>query len=163
MKNDWTSFTQRITVDATTRSIYDAWVKPANLEKWFLSSALFSTRDRLPREPDGRIKPGDTYRWMWHGYPDSIVETGTVLEANGHNRIRFTFTDDCIVNIAINVENGERVVELTQERIKPDEKLRIYLDCSKGWMFYLVNLKSMLEGGIDLRNKNQQILNVINA
>lgn len=163
MNNDWTSFTQRIPINATTKSIYDAWVKPENLEKWFLSSALFTTPDRLPREQDGRVKVGDTYRWMWHGYPESVIEIGTVLEANGHNRIRFTFTDDCIVSVAINVENGERVVELTQSRIPPDEKLRIYLDCSKGWMFYLVNLKSMLEGGIDLRNKNKKISNVVNA
>jgi len=163
MKKDWTSFTQRITIDATIRSIYDAWVKPANLESWFLSSAVFTTPDKLQREHEGRIKAGDTYRWTWHGYPENIIETGSVLEANGHNHLRFTFTDECIVNVAINVEDGEKVVELTQDQIPPDEKLRIYLDCSKGWMFYLVNLKSMLEGGIDLRNKNKNISNVVNA
>lgn len=163
MQTDWTSFTQRITINATIRSIYDAWVKPANLESWFLSSALFTTPDRLPREQNSRIKAGDTYRWTWHGYPESIIETGTVLEANGHNLLRFTFNDDCIVNVSIKAEDGEKVVELTQNNIPDDEQLRIYLDCSKGWLFYLVNLKSMLEGGIDLRNKNIKILNVVNA
>ena len=163
MKTDWTSFTQRITIGATTRSIYDAWVKPVNLERWFLASAIFTASDNRRRERDGRINAGDTYRWTWHGYPDSIVETGTVLEANGHSLLRFTFTDECIVSVTIVVEDDERVVELTQSRIPDDDQLRTYLDCSKGWMFYLTNLKSILEGGIDLRNKNSGISNVVNA
>ena len=48
-------------------------------------------------------------------------------------------------------------------KIGPDEKLRLYIGCGEGWTFYLANLKSMLEGGIDLRNKNDKIKGVINS
>ena len=58
---------------------------------------------------------------------------------------------------------GGQVVELTQSRIPDDENHGIYVDCSYGWAFYLGNLKSVLEGGIDLRNKNVDIKNVINS
>ena len=58
---------------------------------------------------------------------------------------------------------GETVVELTQSRIPEDENRGIYVDCSYGWTFYLANLKSVLEGGIDLRNKNVDIQNVVNS
>ena len=163
MASQWSSFTERITVNATTRSIYDAWTSRSGLEGWFLASARFFAPDGAERASDERFRTGDTYHWTWHGYPDAIFETGTVLEANGHNRLQFTFTDDSVVTVVISSEGGGRIVELTQEKIKPDEKLRIYLDCSRGWLFYLVNLKSMLEGGIDLRNKNKNIPNVVNA
>ena len=33
----------------------------------------------------------------------------------------------------------------------------------EGWIFYLANLKSVLEGGLDLRNKRMEITNVITA
>jgi hypothetical protein len=38
-----------------------------------------------------------------------------------------------------------------------------HLGCKTGWTFYLANLKSLMEGGIDLRNKNEKIQRVINA
>jgi hypothetical protein len=38
-----------------------------------------------------------------------------------------------------------------------------FIECGKGWTFYMTNLKSILEGGIDLRNKNERKQNVINA
>jgi hypothetical protein len=33
----------------------------------------------------------------------------------------------------------------------------------EGWVFYLANLKSFPEGGIDLRNKNEKLKSVINS
>jgi hypothetical protein len=32
-----------------------------------------------------------------------------------------------------------------------------------GWTFYLANLKSVLEGGLDLRNKNARLQRLVNA
>jgi len=57
------------------------------------------------------------------------------------------------------------VVELWQENIPGDEdsKVNLHMGCTKGWTFYLTNLKSILEGGIDLRNKNISLKNVVNA
>jgi hypothetical protein len=38
-----------------------------------------------------------------------------------------------------------------------------HLGCKTGWTFYLANLKSIYEGGIDLRNKNINLHEVINS
>jgi len=35
--------------------------------------------------------------------------------------------------------------------------------CGEGWTFYLANLNSYLQGGIDLRNKNEKIQGVISS
>ncbi len=43
------------------------------------------------------------------------------------------------------------------------EQRYFFIECGKGWTFYMTNLKSILEGGIDLRNKIESVKNVINA
>ncbi len=163
MAKDWTRFTKRITVDSTTRAIYNAWTIPEELEKWFLSKAFFTTSNEQVRTPAERSTTGDSYEWEWYGYSDGSPETGTVIEANGHDRFSFTFADESIVEVAILSEEGEKLVELTQKNITPDESLHIYIGCSEGWIFYLANLKSYLEGGIDLRNRNEKILKLVNS
>jgi hypothetical protein len=37
------------------------------------------------------------------------------------------------------------------------------MGCLGGWTFYLANLKSYLEGGVDLRNKNLALNNMVNS
>jgi hypothetical protein len=62
-------------------------------------------------------------------------------------------------------ENGYHIVELVQENIPEDDngKHNWHLGCKTGWTFYLANLKSLAEGGIDLRNKDENLKNMINA
>ena len=63
-------------------------------------------------------------------------------------------------------KKGEsQVLELLQDSIPDTAEGKHYwhLGCKTGWTFYLTNLKSLLEGGIDLRNKDEQIKNVLNS
>jgi uncharacterized protein YndB with AHSA1/START domain len=162
MARDWTSFTRRITVNYPTRSIYEAWAIPSQIESWFLRRAEYVAFDGKAKNRDREVEAGDSYLWRWHGYLDDVSESGMIVEANGLDRFAFTFTSDCLVTVAIRDE-GETVVELTQSRIPDDHDHGIYVDCSYGWAFYLANLKSIIEGGIDLRNKNADIKNVVNS
>ncbi len=163
MKQDWSSFTKRINIDATSRAIYIAWAIPELLECWFLSRADYIAPDGSVKFKTERVKAGDLYTWRWHGFPGGSPESGKVLEANGHNTFSFTFADGCIVEVTVVAEKGEKIVQLTQKKIDSDEKLRLYIGCGEGWTFYLANLKSILEGGIDLRNKNDKIKGVVNS
>ncbi len=163
MSRDWSTFTRRITVNYPMRSIYEAWAIPSQIERWFLRSAEYVGFDGKPKNRDLEVAAGDGYLWRWHGYLDDVNETGLVTEANGLDKFAFTFTQDCLVTVLINDEKGGTVVELTQSRIPDDPDRSVYIDCSYGWTFYLANLKSVLEGGIDLRNKNVDITNVVNS
>ncbi len=60
-------------------------------------------------------------------------------------------------------ENGT-IVTLYQKNIPADDdsKIGVRLGCDTGWSFYLVNLKSVYEGGLDLRNKDQKLKSMIN-
>jgi len=160
MLNDkWSSF--KVTGDYNTdvRSLYEAWATPAGLEKWFLRKADFYAIAGRLREPEEFILKEDTYEWNWHGWDDSTCEKGEILEANGADMIKFTFANDNMVTVQISSRNGVSIVELTQENIalEEDPSKNLFVQCQVGWTFYFANLKSVLEGGIDLRNKKLEV------
>jgi hypothetical protein len=162
---DWTKFCKRIDVNSPTDIIYMAIATQAGFESWFLRTAEFTASDGVILKKNEFIKKDDTYRWLWFGYGDETEERGTILEANGTDQIKFTFAENCTVTITIKPEQGTTIVELWQENIPTDDKSKSswHLGCSIGWTFYLANLKSVLEGGIDLRNKNEALRRVVNS
>ncbi len=158
-ENNWTKFTVTADFNTDARSIYDAWATPAGLESWFLRKAEFYTIMGRLREPEEYILKEDTYAWYWHGFDDGTVEKGQVLEVNNIDFLKFTFTSGTIVSLNIKSSNALTNVEWTQENIKeePDPSKNLFVQCQTGWTFYLANLKSIVEGGIDLRNKRMDV------
>ena len=57
------------------------------------------------------------------------------------------------------------MVELIQDHIPTDDesKVNIRLGCHTGRSFYLVNLKSVYEGELDLRNKDVDMGGMTNS
>jgi len=159
LDDKWSSF--KLTGDYNTdiRSLYEAWASPAGLEKWFLRKADFYAIAGRLRDPDEFIMKEDTYEWYWHGWDDSTCEKGEILEANGTDLVKFTFAKDNIVTVQISSRNGVSIVELTQENIalEEDPTKNLFVQCQVGWTFYFANLKSVLEGGVDLRNKKLEV------
>ncbi len=162
---DWSQFSVRINTKASIEKLYWCWATKEGIEYWFLRRSDY-------KKPDGRlcsnsefIEKGDTYSWWWYGYADDVVEHGEILDCNGKDLFQFRFGDAGVCTIKIYQEDGETFVELKQEQIPTDEKARQnwHVGCKTGWTFYMANLKSLLEGGIDLRNKNEKIQNVITA
>jgi uncharacterized protein YndB with AHSA1/START domain len=162
---DWGKFTRKININASVESIYDAWTIPELLERWFLRDASFKRSNDTLREKMLHINKGDKYTWMWHGHGDDIVEKGEVLIANEKDKLQFSFTGGGIVTVDIGDAMGETIVMLTQDKIPTDDKGKVsyHLGCLTGWTFYLTNLKSVMEGGIDLRNKNPALVNMVNS
>ncbi|MEO8150841.1 MAG: SRPBCC domain-containing protein [Bacteroidia bacterium] len=164
MKNfNWTSFSRKIAVKATLTQMYDAWAKPSEIEKWFLSNADYFDSDKKPFDKNTNIEKGLTYAWNWFTY--DITENGTITEANGKDFLQFTFAGNCLVDIKLTEQDDHTIVELTQKNIPEDDesKQNIRLGCDTGWSFYLVNLKSVYEGGLDLRNKHPNFKPMVNS
>lgn len=158
---DWTKFSLKIPVKAAISDIYDYWIYPHKIETFFLEQANFYAAGILKNSSEA-IAIGDTYSWKWYG--SDMIAKGEVLAVNGETSIQFTFFG-CKVTVEIYEYEGEHLVELTQENIPTDEKSKvdIHLGCTRGWTFYLANLKSILEGGIDLRNSNERLGDVVNT
>ncbi|MES2274643.1 MAG: SRPBCC domain-containing protein [Bacteroidota bacterium] len=155
----WTKFKVTADYNAPVRTIYEAWTTQAGLESWFLRDAFFYTVAGRQRARDEFVQTEDSYLWHWHGYPDDVFEKGAVLETNGSDFLKFTFSDGTIVSVNIESKYGLTIAELVQENIpieaNPSENL--FVGCQTGWLFYMANLKSILEGGVDLRSKRVDV------
>jgi uncharacterized protein YndB with AHSA1/START domain len=164
-KQDWSHFTKRISIKAPVLAVYRAWTSAERLETWFIRYASFRISNGELRGKMNDIHSGDTYEWLWYGQPDTVVEKGKVIETNGVDRVKFSFTGGATVTVDMRETGGETLVTLIQEDIPTDEASRLHynVETQVGWTFYLTNLKSVLEGGLDLRNKNESIKDVINS
>lgn len=162
---DWSRFVTRILINASPQDLYDAWSSQQGIEHWFLRLSEYRSREGKLREPQEEVQPGDTYVWKWHGWPDNVEEKGEVIDCNGKDYFRFSFGEAGICTVELKKENGATMVELTQSDIPTDERGKHYwhLGCKAGWTFHLTNMKSVFEGGLDLRNKDEEVKNVINA
>jgi uncharacterized protein YndB with AHSA1/START domain len=163
MKNfDWTSFSLKILVKAKLSRVYDAWTKSAEIEKWFVKKSNYLDRERKTIDGHINTEVGHLYEWSWYLY--DMVERGRILQANGKDHFQFSFAGDCVVDVKLTEREGEVLVELMQKDIPTDDisKKEIRLGCERGWSFYLVNLKSVCEGGLDLRNKNITVKPMVN-
>ena len=158
---NWTEFKKRIAIKADMQKLYNAWTQTAELEKWFLAKAVYFAENGKIVSATDNVNSNSKYDWKW--FAQDYHEEGDLLRANGKDFIEFTFANS-IVQVQL-LQSGEEVmVELTQKDIPTDEesKKNIRLGCAEGWSFYLLNLKSIYEGGTDLRNKDTKIVGVIN-
>jgi uncharacterized protein YndB with AHSA1/START domain len=159
---DWTTFTRKIAIKAELNDIFNAWTKASAIENWFLSKATVIDISEIPIDKDQAAEKGFTYEWNWYLY--DTTEIGKITDSNGKDFIQFTFAGECLVDIKLSAQNDYTIVELTQKNIPTDDhsKQLIRLGCDAGWSFFLVNLKSVYEGGLDLRNKDTSLKGMIN-
>lgn len=159
---DWTSFTKRIAIKASISNIYEAWTIGTNLEKWFLERVVFQTKEGISLSNTQPVRSGSHYIWYW--YLDKTPMLGEIISANGKDFLQFSFEGPSLVDVTLSTFNEYVIVELRHHQIPEDDnsKQHIRLGCSNGWAFYMHNLKSIYEGGIDLRNKDSQLGIMIN-
>lgn len=164
-QHKWKAFRLRVNIRATVNKVYNAWTTREALESWFLRSAEFRDPSGKLRDRSAPLEEGDTYVWHWHGYPDTVLEKGKVLKNNNKDHFSFTFSLGCPVTIRVYEEAGESIVELVESDLPTDDvtALNHFVGDSRGWIFYLANLKSVLEGGLDLRNKRVELSDVITS
>ena len=162
---NWTTFTTRIPVNAPVEKLYWCWATREGIEFWFLRMSEYKTPSGDLRKDNEPVQTGDSYRWRWYGWPDEVTEEGVILDCNAKDFFKFSFGKAGNVTVTLKEEQGENIVELLQDEIPTDDKSIEYyhLGCMKGWLFYLVNLKSILEGGLDLRNRKVELTNVVNS
>lgn len=144
------------------KDLYDAWLTSNNLEKWFLCKAAFLDSSGKEVDRDTVIGNGARYRWEW---AEGTIEQGEVLIADGRGSFAFTFGKGCTVAVTLSRLDGRTLIELMQTQTMPDveKKQDFYVSCSQAWTFYLTNLKSVYEGGLDLRERTSLGSHMVNV
>lgn len=139
-KFDWSQFTQRVAVAAPVEKVFQMWTEPAQLRSWFLADAKID------------LKKGGDFEWKWLA---GLKEKGKVLSIKKPSKISFTFAGS-VCDVTFKKDKRGSLITLHQHKIPVTEKgkYNVYLNCSCGWTFYLTNLKTYLEYGIDLRETN---------
>ncbi|TRZ41848.1 SRPBCC family protein [Robertkochia solimangrovi] len=140
-------FTKRIFINTTIEKLYWCWATEDGITSWFLRASDF-TRNGNRLKPNEFVQAGDEYCWMWHNWEGQ--ETGKVLEANGKDKIVYTFAGDCHLTITLESKHDHTLLTLTQSNIPTDDdhKMKVHFGCSNGWSFWMANLKAFLEHNI---------------
>lgn len=162
---DWSKFVTRINIGAPAETIYKAWATRGGMESWFVRLSEYKDNDGVEKGAEEEVTVGDTYKFHWFGYDDNAVEHGKILELKKNGLFKFSFGKAGNVTVTIKEEDGEQIVELIQDEIPTDENgmYNYHVGCKAGWTFYLANLKSILEGGIDMRNKKIRQKEMLNS
>jgi len=161
--NDFSQFKLRVNIKTSIENAYRAWTTSSGVAAWFLGGMVFTDANGVERPVDSPAEPNDEYTCYFTNKPGVVIIKGKVLKANGKDTYSFSFSKGCPVSVTIYSEHNETIVELIESNLPTDEETirKHYVGDSKGWIFYLTNLKSVLEGGLDLRNRNDDIKNVI--
>jgi hypothetical protein len=159
---DWSTVHKKVFIKTDKQKVADAWLKIDGLNSWFLREAIFTSKSGEKRVDEFRL--GDSYIWRWHGYDDDISESGEVCSLSPFE-FSFSFAGGSLCTVKIEAYQTGTLLTLTQSNIPTDEKGKshYHIGCSNGWTFYLTNLKSILEGGLDLRNKDENITGLVHA
>lgn len=143
-KYDWSQFKQSVAVAAPVEKVFKMWSDPKLLRKWFLSDAKME------------LKRNGRFEWEWLG---GIKEYGKILGVRKPSKLSFTFAGS-VCDVTMRKDRRGTLLTLHQHEIPVTDKYKagVHLSCSCGWTFFLTNLKTFLEYGIDLRETDRAYL-----
>ena len=160
----WTEFKQTDYIKAPLETVFKKWATPEGIVEWFIAEAAYKYNGSEMRKPDEIIKAGDEYTWIFY---QAIRMDGKILDVVENKFLSFTFgkkepgsKENVIVEIYFFPESVERTkIELYQKNIADSEYGHVHynLSCMAGWCYFLINLRSVLESGYDLREKQKEI------
>jgi uncharacterized protein YndB with AHSA1/START domain len=150
--HDWAAFDVFLEIDAPPESVMNCWRTAHGIQQFFIAEMKVTGSGGQARMEDDTIQKDDTY-W-WH-YVHDYTGQGQFLSSS-ENQVRFTFGTSYQVEItAVPADNGT-LLHLKQTGMSDSMEDRVHgsLNCRSCWINFIVNLKSVLEHGIDLRDKN---------
>lgn len=150
---DWSRFSVHVYCEGSVEKIFSRWVTCRGLESFFIKSSSFTSNDGILRKPGEIAQPNDSYRWRW--IHDAELEGNIVAVVNDQS-ITYTF-GSMKFTVSLTEADGRTLVRLHQFEIPfatEKEKASNHLNCRSCWVFFLTNLKSVSEHGIDLREQH---------
>ncbi|MCZ6641057.1 MAG: SRPBCC domain-containing protein [Gammaproteobacteria bacterium] len=157
--HDWTLFDVHLYMDATPADVLRYWQTVDGLTQFFIAE-MTACHDNHDEVGDSALVPGSRYRW--HGIHDYHGE-GQFLRITDES-VEFTFGPYRVEVSVMPLGAGTRL-HLRQSGIggENNERVQGTLNCRSCWIYFLVNLKSLVETRIDLRDKNPATADAISV
>ena len=150
--HDWTSFDVYLEIDAPPESVINHWRSASGLTQFFIAEMAVTDPDNTVRKSDALIEQGDGYQWHFlHDYTGE----GQFLESS-ESLVRFTFGKIFQVDVTVTPSANGTLLHLKQDGMTDimNDRVHASLNCRCCWINFIVNLKSVIEHGIDLRDHN---------
>jgi len=151
---DWTKFDIHLLINSPRKDVFERWVCNWGLESFFVKQATTIDSQGQARNSRDAFKEGDQYKWDWFF---NYQNTGKILKVIQDDCIEFTF-GTCTVQVELKSFESSTLLHLRQSGIRSNEEdmVNVHLDCRCGWIYFLTNLKAVLEGNVDVRDKNPE-------
>ena len=147
---DWSTFSIVLYYDRPIDEVFRSWTTGRGLESFFVAEARFRSADGIERAADEVVQKGDRFRWHWR-HP--FVLEGAVTNVVPNRKFSFSF-GSMAVSVMFSRTDSQTEIHLVQSEIPETAEGRVmgHLNCRSCWIFFLVNLKSVLETDRDLRD-----------
>ncbi len=154
-------FSHGILLKASQDKVFEYVSTGSGLSKWFIGSADYFYNDKSIRLGEDHARKGDSFLWKWLN--KDLELKGIITDSDGKSEFGFTFGPSFFVKIKL-TESGERTkLVLTQSyQDSSSENEFGFINCCVCWVFFLTNLKSVAEHGIDLRETEADIEMLVN-
>lgn len=142
---DWSQFTVKIDLKASSSKVFQAWTDERKIVKWFVEKA------NIEPKKNGRLY----LEWLTGDKSDDKI-----IAIRKDSLFHFPFgAGGEEVKVKIRKITGGSVCEIHQFNMKtgPMDKVNWHMGCRAGWTFFLTNLKAYLEHGLDLRSRNPKM------
>lgn len=138
---------QSVTIKSQRHVVFNALTDADQLMRWF------PTRVESDPRPGGKFK----FAWEFANPNENGSQQGEYVEVVPNEKLSYTWTADSVltlVTFVLSEADGETTVELNHstDQEGADEK-KLHDDHANQWGFFLMNLKSYLEAGVDMRKE----------
>ena len=147
------SFTHSIYLNKSAGEVFDYIAKSNGFTKWFIGGASYVSPEGDVRNSDDYVQREDNMELKWQN--KDFFTKGIVLDVHENELFSFTFGSLFNVTITLKPDNGRTLFTLTQKYNKGAiQNDFAHINCCVCWVFFMTNLKSVIENGIDLRETN---------
>ncbi|MBK8981104.1 MAG: SRPBCC domain-containing protein [Ignavibacteria bacterium] len=143
-------FSHGILLKATPEEVFGYLSTGTGISKWFIGSANYFYDAKSIRLGNESAEKGDSFLWKWLNKDLELkgLVTGSVKDKS----FGFTFGPSFLVDM--NLSESDKRTKLTLTQKYQDSAVKnefAYINCCVCWVFFLTNLKSVIENNIDLR------------